>query len=46
MFPETRMDMVRIGILQVWLMAQPSICQFLSKNKIDPLQELLLGKVK
>ncbi|SDW57507.1 alanine racemase [Flavobacterium degerlachei] len=49
MFPETRMDMVRIGIIQYGLWPSPEVfVNFLStkKNKIDPLQRVITWKSK
>jgi alanine racemase len=49
MFPETRMDMVRIGILQYGLWPSPEVfVNFLStkKSKIDPLQRVITWKSK
>jgi alanine racemase len=49
MFPETRMDMVRIGIIQYGLWPSPEVfVNFLSakKSKIDPLQRVITWKSK
>jgi alanine racemase len=48
MFPATRMDMVRVGIIQYGLWPSPSICQFFEykKSKIDPLQRVIAWKSK
>lgn len=49
MFPETRMDMVRIGILQYGLWPSPEVfVNFLSakKSKNDPLQRVITWKSK
>ncbi|MEZ7504538.1 alanine racemase [Flavobacterium sp. Arc2] len=49
MFPETRMDMVRIGIIQYGLWPSPEVfVNYLStkKNKIDPLQRVITWKSK
>jgi alanine racemase len=49
MFPETRMDMVRIGILQYGLWPSPEVfVNYLStkKSKIDPLQRVITWKSK
>ncbi len=47
MFPETRMDMVRIGIMQYGLWPSPEVfVTYLNskKNKIDPLQRVITWK--
>lgn len=47
MFPETRMDMVRIGIMQYGLWSSPEVfVNFLNtkKNKIDPLKRVITWK--
>jgi alanine racemase len=47
MFPETRMDMVRIGIMQYgW--SSRSICELFEhkKSKIDPLHSVITWKSK
>jgi len=47
MFPQTRMDMVRIGIMQYGLWPSPEVfVAYLSskKNKIDPLQRVISWK--
>lgn len=49
MFPETRMDMVRIGIIQYGLWPSPEVfVNFLNtkKSKIDPLQRVITWKSK
>jgi alanine racemase len=47
MFPQTRMDMVRIGIMQYGLWSSPEVfVTYLNskKNKIDPLQRVISWK--
>ena len=47
MFPETRMDMVRIGIMQYGLWPSPEVfVNYLNskKNKIDPLKRVITWK--
>jgi alanine racemase len=47
MFPETRMDLVRIGIMQYGLWPSPEVfSNYLNsnKNKIDPLQRIISWK--
>jgi alanine racemase len=47
MFPETRMDLVRIGIMQFGLWPSPEVfASYLNstKNKIDPLQRVISWK--
>ncbi|MBX9886731.1 MAG: alanine racemase [Flavobacteriaceae bacterium] len=47
MYPETRMDLVRIGIMQYGLWSSPEIfVNFLNstKSKIDPLQRIIAWK--
>lgn len=47
MFPETRMDLVRIGIMQYGLWPSPEVfASYLNsnKNKIDPLQRIISWK--
>ncbi|MBE0391853.1 alanine racemase [Flavobacterium sp. 7E] len=47
MFPETRMDMVRIGIMQYGLWSSPEVfVNFLNtkKNKTDPLKRVITWK--
>ena len=47
MFPETRMDMVRIGIMQYGLWSSPEVfVNYLStkKNKTDPLKRVITWK--
>ncbi|RTY81616.1 alanine racemase [Flavobacterium sp. ZB4P23] len=47
MFPQTRMDMVRIGIMQYGLWSSPEVfVTYLNskKNKIDPLQRVITWK--
>ncbi|MDG2432134.1 alanine racemase [Flavobacterium sp.] len=49
MYPETRMDLVRIGIMQYGLWSSPEVfVKFLNsyKNKIDPLQRIIAWKSK
>ena len=49
MFPATRMDMVRVGIIQYGLWPSPEVfVNFLStkKSKIDPLQRVIAWKSK
>lgn len=49
MFPETRMDMVRIGIMQYGLWPSPEVfVNYLNtkKSKIDPLQRVITWKSK
>ena len=49
MYPETRMDLVRIGIMQYGLWSSPEVfVNFLNstKNKIDPLQRIIAWKSK
>jgi alanine racemase len=49
MFPETRMDMVRIGIMQYGLWPSPEVfVNYLNtkKNKIDPLHRVINWKSK
>jgi alanine racemase len=49
MFPQTRMDMVRIGIIQYGLWPSPEVfVYYLStkKNKTDPLQRVITWKSK
>lgn len=49
MFPETRMDMVRIGIMQYGLWPSPEVfVNYLNtkKNKIDPLHRVITWKSK
>ena len=49
MYPETRMDLVRIGIMQYGLWSSPEVfVNFLNsiKSKIDPLQRIIAWKSK
>jgi alanine racemase len=49
MYPETRMDLVRIGIMQYGLWSSPEIfVNFLNstKSKTDPLQRIIAWKTK
>jgi len=49
MFPETRMDLVRIGILQYGLWPSPEVLVSylnLKKKKIDPLERLISWKTE
>lgn len=49
MFPETRMDLVRIGIMQYGLWPSPEVLvHYLNtkKSKIDPLQRVITWKTK
>lgn len=49
MFPETRMDLVRIGIMQYGLWPSPEVLvHYLNtkKSKIDPLQRVISWKTK
>lgn len=49
MYPETRMDLVRIGIMQYGLWSSPEVfVNFLNstKSKIDPLQRIIAWKTK
>jgi alanine racemase len=46
MFPETRMDMVRIGIFNMAYMEALKYLFYKHKSKIDPLQRVITWKSK